>query len=70
MLSVNASNPANPVAVLDCYLDPNSYIQRDDVSNIKPSITGNTSSIANGLYVAYNRDLSTGDTKDRIFYPN
>lgn len=68
VLSVNSSNPGNPVAVLDCNLDQNSYIQRDDVSNIQPSITGRTSNVNNGLYVAYNRDLATGDTKDRIFY--
>jgi hypothetical protein len=61
VLSVNNSNPGNPVSVLDCYLDQNSYIQRDDVSNIQPSITGNTSNIFNGIYVAYNRDLATGD---------
>lgn len=61
VLSVNNSNPGNPVSVLDCHLDQNSYIQRDDVSNIQPSITGNTSNILNGIYVAYNRDLATGD---------
>lgn len=70
VLSVNNSNPGNPVAVLDCYLDQNSYIQRDDVNNIQPSITGNTSNTLNGMYVAYNRDLATGDVKDRIFYTN
>jgi hypothetical protein len=68
VLSVNSSNPGNPVSVLDCYLNQNSYIQRDDVSNIQPSITGNTSNINNGLYVAYNRDLVTGDSSDAILF--
>jgi hypothetical protein len=68
VLSVNSTNTANPVSVLDCYLSQDSYILRDDVSNIQPSITGNTSSTSNGLYVAYNRDLSTGDVNDRILY--
>lgn len=68
VLSVNMSNPGNPVSVLDCHLDQNSYIQRDDVSNIQPSITGRKSNTSNGLYAAYNRDLATGDIKDRIFY--
>lgn len=70
VLSVNNSNPGNPVSVLDCYLDQNSYIQRDDVNNIQPSITGNTSNVLNGIYVAYNRDLVTGDVNDRILYAN
>jgi len=70
ILTVNSSNAGSPVSVLDCYLDQNSYIQLDDVNNIMPSITGNPSSIMNGLYVAYDRDLNTGDLEDCILYPN
>lgn len=71
ILEIDESNSANPVKVLDCYLDENGYIMHDDVKNIQPSITTFTSSIIpSGMKVAYNRDLDTGDLQDKRFYTN
>ena len=70
LLEVDQTNAANPVKVHDCYLDENSNIVYDDVSNIQPSVTSFTGDISYGLKVAYNRDLNTNDLEDKRFYPN
>ena len=66
----NPSDPANPVTIVDCYLDQNSAIQSDNIPNYQTSVTGFTGSTANGISAAFKRDLVTGDTKDVIIYPN
>jgi hypothetical protein len=56
--------------MVDCYLDQNSAIQRDNIQNLMSSITGYPGDLSNGISAAFKRDLSTGDTRDIIIYPN
>jgi hypothetical protein len=67
---VDSTNAASPVQVKDCYINELSSIVYDDVNNIQPSITSFAGDISNGLKVAYNRDLSTGDSEDIRLYVN
>ena len=55
LMKLNSQNPANPVTLVDCYLDQNSYIQSDNVQNLMPSITGFTGDISNGIKAAFKR---------------
>ena len=70
LFKANPSNPAFPVTLVDCYLDQNSAIQEDNIPNLMMSVTGYRGDISNGIFAAFKRDLTTGDTKDIIIYPN
>ena len=70
LFKANPSYPAYPVTIVDCHLDQNSAIQQDNVQNMMPSITGYVGDLSNGISAAFKRDLTTGDSKDIIIYPN
>ena len=54
-MQVDTLNPAAPVAMTDCYLDQNSYIQPDNVQNLMPSRTGLSGDITNGIKATFKR---------------
>lgn len=64
------SDAARPVKVYDCYLDQNSYIKKDDIDNIMPSVTGFWGDGTYGIKMSYNRDLNTNDLQDVRLYGN
>lgn len=70
LLVRDTTDAARPVKVYDCYLDQNSYIVKDDVNNIMPSVTGYWGDASYGIKMAYNRDLNTNDLQDVRLYEN
>jgi hypothetical protein len=70
LLKVNANNQANPVTLVDCYLDQNSYIQVDNIQNLMPSGTAFKGDTSAGIKSAFKRELITGDSRDITLYAN
>lgn len=66
----DTTDTSRPVKVFDCYLDENSNIVHDDVSNIMPSVINFWGDVSYGMKIAYNRDLNTNDLQDKRFYKN
>jgi len=70
LLVRDTTDAARPVKVYDSYLDQNSYIQKDDVNNIMPSVTQFWGDASYGIKMAYSRDLNTNDLQDVRLYAN